>query len=247
MASVLPEVAVAVARRREEGARLALASGPRDVLLLDDGFQHLRVRRDADLLVVNPEAPFWEDTPVPSGRLRERPAAARRAHAFLLIGDDDAARAALAARFEDRPVFTLQRQPPRRWPAAEAPPTVSAATPPGRQDAAPAVPVFAFAGIARPQRFFAELERHEVDVRGRRVFADHHPFRESDLAAVATAARRAGAEMLMTTEKDAVRLPPVLPDIPVHVWGYRLAAREPRRLVDWLRRQANLATRPDAA
>ena len=53
--------------------------------------------------------------------------------------------------------------------------------------------------------------------------------------------------MLITTEKDAVRMPDELPDLPIYVWGYRLSARQPQRLVAWLEQRAGLSTWSDAA
>lgn len=247
MASVLPEVAVAVAARREEAAHVALASGPRDVYLLDDGFQHLRVARNADLLVIDPAAPFWRDAPMPAGRLRERPAAAARADAFLVIGGDEAQCSQLGERLGARPCFHLVPQPTGCWPATHPPPPATPQPPDGAGGEPPRGPAFAFAGIARPQRFFDDLERGGTKLRGRRVFADHHAYSTADLSSLEQAATEAGAVLLLTTEKDAVRLPRATPAMPIHVWGYRLSARQPRALLDWLQHQAGLEGRGDAA
>ena len=256
LAQVLPGVAVAVAAKREQAARLALSAGDRDLFLLDDGFQHLRLARDVNLLVVNPEAPFWDDAPMPAGRLREPPDAARRADAFLVVGADDEVGATLDERFGARPRFALLRQPATWWPLHEPAPEVSsvasaasAASPANPEPAsgAPRQPAFAFAGIARPGRFFKQLKDSGVELTGTRAFADHHAFSPAALRAVAETARHAGATMLLTTEKDAVRMPDELPDLPIYVWGYRLSARQPQRLVAWLEQRAGLSTWSDAA
>jgi tetraacyldisaccharide 4'-kinase len=248
LAHVLPGVAVAVATKREDAAQLAMSAGGRDLFLLDDGFQHLRLARDVNLLVVNPEAPFWDDAPMPTGRLRERPDAARRADAFLVVGaDDEDVRDALEERFGARPRFALLRQPAAWWPLHEPAPEVSTVGNAEQAAGAPDQSAFAFAGIARPARFFDELQASGVDLTGTREFADHHAFSPGDLRAVAETARRAGATMLLTTEKDAVRMPDELPEMPICVWGYRLAAREPQRLVAWLKERAGLPTWSDAA
>jgi tetraacyldisaccharide 4'-kinase len=247
LSCVLPEVAVAVAARREDAARLALANGPRDVFLLDDGYQHLRVARDANLLVVNPEAPFWDDSPMPSGRLRESPSAAARADAFLVIGADEGACATLRQRYGALPRYMLVRQPASSWPAATPPPAAASQQIAEESLPLPRVPLFAFAGIARPHRFFDEISERGLDLRGWRSFPDHHAFSAAELAEVERAARDAGAELLLTTEKDSVRLPGAATRLPVHVWGYRLAPRAPRELLDWLIRQAGLEAWSDAA
>jgi tetraacyldisaccharide 4'-kinase len=250
LAHVLPGVAVAVAAKREQAARLALSAGDRDLFLLDDGFQHLRLARDVNLLVVNPEAPFWDDAPMPTGRLRERPDAARRADAFLIVGADDDVRDTLDERFGARPRFALLRQPATWWPLHQPAPEVSSVASvenPEQAAGAPDQPAFAFAGIARPARFFEELQASGVEVTGTRAFADHQAFSPATLRAVAETARLAGATMLLTTEKDAVRMPDELPDMPICVWGYRLSARQPQRLVAWLKERAGLSTWSDAA
>lgn len=248
LATALPEVAVAVAARRERAAALLPPTGAFDVLVLDDGYQHLRVARDADLLIVNPEAPFWEDAPLPAGRLREAPEAADRADAFLVIGENDATHAVLEERFAGRPRFALRRQAPRCWPLESPTPRVAATEPeqPG-VDSLPTAPLFAFAGIARPQRFFDQIATAGCDLRGQVSFPDHHEFRAADLAEVVAAARTAGAEVLVTTEKDAVRLQGASAELPVLVWSYRLAARQPAELLAWLDRQASLSARRSAA
>ena len=245
LASVLPTVPVAVASRREEASRLALAALSVDVFLLDDGFQHLRVGRDANLLVVNPEQPFWDDAPMPGGRLRESPGAAARADGFLIVGADADAARRLDDQFPQRPAFELTRQAPT-WRPLGAP--APEARPRSETDGATIEgSVFAFAGIARPERFFEDLAKDGVAVNGRHAFPDHHEFGAGDLDEVVGLARGCGATTLVTTEKDAVRLPRHVVDMPVIVWGYRLQASEPERLVAWLKDRAGLSSLPDAA
>jgi tetraacyldisaccharide 4'-kinase len=247
LASVLPSVPVAVAARREEAARLVSACGPCDVFVLDDGFQHLRVARDADVLVVNPEAPFWDDAPMPSGRLREDPQAANRADGFLVVGNDPGTHDILDARYSGRPHFALVRQSLTCWPARDTLPQAASRSPETDGAALPQGPAFALAGIARPGRFFDDIRDQGIDLRGTRRFADHHAFSATDLQEVERAARAAGAQYLLTTEKDSVRLPGASTDLPLWVWGYRLEASQPDKLVTWLRQQAGISPLSDAA
>jgi tetraacyldisaccharide 4'-kinase len=248
LASALPAVPVAVASHREEAAQVVLsAMTAADVFLLDDGFQHLRVARDVNLLVVNPERPFWDDAPMPVGRLRESPAAATRADAFLIIGADAESTARLHERYPKPQRFELTRQAPRCWPLDERIPEALPTGGIGATEAGIDGPAFAFAGIARPERFFDDLEADGVVLKGRHAFPDHHEFRTRDLDEIVGLARECGATTLVTTEKDAVRLPREAVEIPLRIWGYRLQANEPERLVAWLKDRAGLSSLTDDA
>ena len=245
LATVLPGVAVAVATRREEAAGLVLEAADVDLFVLDDGFQHLRVERDADLLVVDPRTPFWSDSPLPAGRLRERRSAAGRADAFLVSGEpSNEAVDRLTPRFPDRPVFPLSRFEATVWPVAEG--FLVGAEPRQGSGADLPAPALAFAGIARPQRFFDDLAAAGVGLAGTVSFPDHHAFTFADLERVAAAAREGGAAALVTTEKDAVRLPDRLPEIPCWVWSYRLRLADGDRFLEWLEERTGLrrGTRP---
>ncbi|MDP6687401.1 MAG: tetraacyldisaccharide 4'-kinase [Acidobacteriota bacterium] len=250
LASVLPTVPVVVAKRREEAAHVALAAAAvtPDVFLLDDGFQHLRVARNANLLIVNPEEPFWEDTPIPSGRLREAPTAATRADGFLIVGDDTDATMGLHNHFPEHPWFELTRQTPCYWSLGQE---IPRAWPTNENKSATETrlkgSVFAFAGIARPERFFEDLEADGVTLKGQCTFPDHHEFRAQDVTRVIKMAQKCGADTLVTTEKDAVRLPSKKFRLPLRVWGYRLQTSSPETLVSWLKELTGLSSIPDAA
>jgi tetraacyldisaccharide 4'-kinase len=174
-----------VARDRAAGARAAVAAGARS-LLLDDGLQHLSLAQDLKLLVVDGAYGFGNGRVIPAGPLREPVAAGiARADAVVVMGEDHAGIAALAA---GKPLLRA-----RLTPRAGAPELRGAR-------------VFAFAGIGRPEKFFGFLETLGAVVVGRRAFADHHVFDESELQALVGDAERAGARCI-TTEKDWVRIP----------------------------------------
>ncbi len=187
LARALPGVVVAVGRAVE--AQLG-----RRVFVLDDGFQHLRLERDLDLVCL--DARDLEDRPMPAGRLRERPAALDRAHLVLLTR--------LEAASEDE-VRALEKHlgPERTLRVARR--VVGWRSPDGAP-AAPPARAFLLAAIARPERFERDVVGCGVAVAGRAFFRDHHRFRPEDLAQVATDARAAGATAIATTAKDAVRL-----------------------------------------
>lgn len=230
LARSLPGVVVAVGRRRDVvGLAVEARYGPR-VHVLDDGFQHLRLERDLDLLCL--DVRDLEDRPLPSGRLRESPGAVERADLVLLTRLEAASAPALAAleeRLGPGRTFRVRRRP------------AGFAALDGSPAAAPARP-FLLAGIARPERFEADVRDGGAQVAGRSFFRDHHRFRPVELRGVLASARAAGADAVVTTAKDAVRLPSAAFDLPVLV--FRIAAEiedEPRfraRLLRAARRAA---------
>ncbi len=153
------------------------------VSLLDDGFQHVQLERDIDLLLVAPGD--LQERVLPSGHLREPLDAARFADALFVTGTDDEVTDVARALGHERAF----RVAPRYG-------SLSAA---GR--------ALAFAGIARPERFFDALRSLGWDVARELTFRDHHWFTSRDLQSIEIAARDAGASVIITTEKDAVRLP----------------------------------------
>jgi tetraacyldisaccharide 4'-kinase len=162
----------------------------RTVHVLDDGFQHFDLMRDVDLLVA-PDA-FDDIRTLPFGRFREPLDAARAADALLVEQDFSRPVAqdfspVVAARLNVGTVFEFSRR--------------ICGPPPDR-------PAYAFAGIARPERFYADLENAGWRLTGRRSFGDHHHYSSREIDEVIRAARDSGAQVVLTTEKDFVRIEP---------------------------------------
>jgi tetraacyldisaccharide 4'-kinase len=176
-----------VARRRDAAARAAIAAGA-DVLVMDDGLQNPSLAKDLRIVVVDGATGFGNGHVLPAGPLRvgaTRGIAA--ADLFVMMGEDRTGlRARLAAR---APVVDASLEPDGDAAAAFA----------GRR-------VAAFAGIGRPEKFFATLERCGAVLVARAPFPDHHRFAAAELQRLADMARDADAT-LATTAKDAVRLP----------------------------------------
>jgi tetraacyldisaccharide 4'-kinase len=176
---------------RAEAARAAVAAGA-GVLVMDDGLQNPTLCKDASLLVIDGGFGFGNGCVLPAGPLRESIAAgAARCRAAVLIGTDETdAAAALPA---DLPVLR----------AALAPGPATRALQ-GRR-------VLGFAGIGRPDKFFATLRETGADLADTVAFPDHHRFATRELDALMAQAERLGAA-LVTTAKDAVRLPRAVRD-----------------------------------
>ena len=178
-----------VARDRVAGAQRAVAAGA-GTIVMDDGFQNPALHKDLALIVADGAVGFGNGRLVPAGPLRERVAdGLARADALVILGED---RHGLAALAGGRPVLKAWLEPDPDAAARLA----------GRD-------VLAFAGIGRPEKFFATLETLGARVGERVAFADHHPYRPAEVAALIDRAAATGA-MPVTTAKDAVRLPPDL-------------------------------------
>lgn len=185
LARAVPGAAVVVHASRYLAGRVAESELGCTVHLLDDGFQHLPLMRDIDLLVAPPED-FSNVRTLPFGRFREPVDAARAADALLVPLEASATPADMAERLKVKMAFGFHR-------------TLDASKAPA--------PAFAFAGIAKPERFYADLERSGWSLTGRRSFSDHHVYSARELDDIRQAARDSGAQVIVTTAKDAVRLP----------------------------------------
>ena len=188
LARALPGVSVLVSPDRYLAGRLAERQFDATVHVLDDGFQHLELDRDIDIVMIGADDVSRPVT-LPAGRLRE-PLDTLVAADAVMAADDDVVMPTVAP---DVPFFRT-----RRGIAIDA----------GKLKG---MRVFAFAGIASPQRFFTDLTVAGCTLAGTRAFRDHHPYSRRDLDALVAAARAAGADALVTTEKDFVRLLPFRP------------------------------------
>jgi tetraacyldisaccharide 4'-kinase len=177
-----------VAKDRAAGARAAVAAGAQ-ALLLDDGFQNPSVFKDAAVLTVNAAEGFGNGRVAPAGPLRE-PVAAAMARADLVLAVGEAPAQESFARDWPLPLPVL---------AARLVPLATGMDWAGLK-------VLAFAGIGRPQRFFETLEGLGAVLAGRVALDDHQPLGEPLLRRIEAEAFAKGAQ-LVTTEKDAVRLP----------------------------------------
>jgi tetraacyldisaccharide 4'-kinase len=191
LARQLPGVCVLTCPNRFAAGTLAEQQLGATVHVLDDGFQHLQLDRDLDLVIVGRED-IAHPVTLPGGRLREPLDTLIAADAVL--AEDDVV---IESAGFDLPVYRIRRETPTDRGA-----TVAAAG--GR-------PVVAVAGIASPGRFFADLRQGGWTVAATMVFKDHHRFTSRDVERMALAARTAGAALVVTTEKDYVRLLPFEP------------------------------------
>jgi tetraacyldisaccharide 4'-kinase len=210
IARLLPGIPVVVGESRAAAGRELLSRRPVDVFLLDDGFQHLSLRRDVDLLLVECGRGLGNRWTAPLGPLREPPSHARFADALVITKCPDAETGARTARSVP---FPPER--PRAFSRMSAGGIVGRDGLPSKE-AAVGDAVFAFSGLARNAPFRDTLEAAGFRVKGFLPFPDHHAYGRRDLDRIA---REAGGLPAITTEKDLVRLPD---DVPFAVCALRV-------------------------
>lgn len=185
------------------------------VHILDDAFQHRQLHRDIDILLLNRED--WQDRLLPAGNLREARRAAMRASVIAIPADDPGLETELRAWGWKGPIWRLHRR--MEVPSVDA-------------------PVLAFCGIARPNQFFAGLEAAGLRLAAQVTFRDHHPYAARDLERLRAAARASGADALVTTAKDQVRLAPLVaglpPNLPLLTAQLRIEIEKESTALDWL-------------
>jgi tetraacyldisaccharide 4'-kinase len=192
---------VAVASRRRDAAELAARLGA-DLFLLDDGFQHLALQRDVDLVLLDARDPFGGEKFPPRGRLREPLSALARADAFLLTHASSdrppASDLATLARWNPQaPLFHARLPPAGLFDDQGSPVSVE------RVERERSIAV---CGVASPASFAASLAELGLSPQETLVFRDHQRYGNRHLAVIGRAAERAQAAWVVTTEKDAVKL-----------------------------------------
>jgi tetraacyldisaccharide 4'-kinase len=200
----LPEATVAAGSNRYAGgSRLLARDASIDAFVLDDGFQHRRLHRDVDVVLIDATNPFGYGRVLPRGMLRESTAGLTRASAVLLTRCDqspreatDAIESAVRSRSPTLPVF---RSSHRLGPVALGDRTEPIDWLRGRR-------VLAFAGIGNPTAFARSLEDADATVVSSMWFGDHHAYAQPDVEAIAKRAREQGVDAVVTTHKDRVKL-----------------------------------------
>lgn len=225
LARALEGVAVLVSPDRYLAGRLAERRLGCTVHILDDGFQHVGLARDLDIVIASP-GDLDEGAVLPEGRLREPIQTISEADAVVLLPGTASEAEATADRMGVRRVFASRRVigvPRMVEPYGEAPRVP--------RDA----PILGLAGIARPERFFEDLSTagwHAVDSM---VFPDHHRYSARDMTDISDRVRKSGAELVLTTEKDVVRLLPHRPlGVKVAWVPLTLAFDPPDRFDSWI-------------
>jgi tetraacyldisaccharide 4'-kinase len=210
---------VVVAEDRYAAGRFAEQQFGPQLHLLDDGFQHRRLARDCDIVLVTPTDA--ENALLPVGRLREPLSSLARADVLVLTNNAPGEKLPL----DGKQVWRVER--------GIVPPPLAG-------------PCVAFCGIARPQNFFTELSAAGVTLAATKSFPDHHVYKKFDVRKLLELGRRCGAAGFITTEKDEINLGPLRAELsPLHVVPVQMKLLGAETAVDLLLEE--LARRPRPA
>jgi tetraacyldisaccharide 4'-kinase len=205
LAKRIQGAAVVLSRKRYLAGLYAHNRFGSNFFILDDGFQHVALKRDLDLVLLDASRPFGNSHLLPWGPLREPVAHLKRADAFILTGSDKAKDGIesglsdfLRHKFPARPIFKAEHLPDKLFflhkAESHGPECLK-----GKR-------ILAFAGIARPERFRDTLKGLGAEVVAFRGFRDHHPFSSVEIRQLVSEKERINADFLVTTEKDWVRV-----------------------------------------
>ena len=203
MADRLPGVPVFVSPDRAAAGRYAVGAYHPDVLVLDDGYQHLHLQRDLNLLVLDAVQPFGNGFVFPRGTLREAVRQTRRADAILLTHADDPAATEELQKFMRKyrpqlPIFTSRHR------IVELVHLGTGQT--SSLEKIRGARLMAVTGIGQPERFFQTLQENASEIAAGCIYPDHYRYSEKDLESLEAEAGRLNVHTIVTTEKDAVRI-----------------------------------------
>jgi tetraacyldisaccharide 4'-kinase len=218
LAETLQGVAAVISdANRVEAALWAEETLKSDLFILDDGFQHLRIARDLDVVTIDATNPWGNERLLPRGRLREPLKGLKRANCIIITRADQAEDADLLRKQAERlssgrPVLLSRTRTKAISPLEEMTNNDSQLF--FTQSSSP---VAAFCAIGNPSAFFAHLRRDGYTLSHTRAFPDHFVYKQSDIDAFILEAKQSGACLLLTTAKDAVKLRSLRFDLPCYV------------------------------
>lgn len=213
LANLLQGVPVVVGRDRVAAGKTALEQFKADVLILDDGFQHLRLQRDLNLLLLDARKPFGNFSLLPRGPLRESVSTLSHADAVIMTRCDAAGSShglECVKQLFHEPIFYTSHKPIVRGvlPAGQcAGETHLTQLNPGEAGLLKDRRVLAFSGLGHNDAFWESLSRCGARLDRTIAYNDHHPYDLADVKDIERAVPLAGSDYLVTTDKDYVRLP----------------------------------------
>lgn len=213
----------------------AIAELGSDVFILDDGFQHLQLARDLNVVTLDATDAWGGGHLLPRGRLRERPGGLSRADCIVVTRTDQAAdlnslKSEIERVSNHRPLFTSRMEVSGLRPVFQATAAVDVAT---KQEVV--APIAAFAGIGNQRSFLRQLQSEGYEPVSISVFPDHHSYRQADIDGIVMKAKSAGAKSLITTAKDAVKLHDLALELPCYVLDIEICIDDEQHFVEMIR------------
>lgn len=198
MANTLKGVPIIVSKSRYRGGLRANQSFGSNFFILDDGFQHILLKRDMDIVLLDAKNPFGNGHLLPRGPLREPLSGLKRADAFIFTRSGDISTARHESYFSNKPVYRGDHIPGR------------IILPNSGKEYDPSFikgkRVTAFSGIAEPESFKESLLKLGADVLSFSAFGDHYPFNQNDIEKIRKKHEALRGEIFITTEKDWARI-----------------------------------------
>lgn len=194
-------------RNRTQSAIRLVTESAVNVIVMDDGFQHRRLARDLDIVLIDALNPFGFNSLLPRGLLREPLSSLRRASLILITRCDSVTLDQL--QVIRRKVLELTRLPSDKLFEISFVPSALVNTTGDRRSVndVSAKSAFLMCGIGNPEAFTRTCLSMGVQIVGGRTFPDHHHYSELDITSVVSEFEHSGAELLLTTQKDLVKLP----------------------------------------
>ena len=244
MAEALSGIPVVVGSDRYAAGKLATERFGVQAIVLDDGFQHMALFRDFDIVLLPAINFFGTRWVFPGGDLREPVSALSRATAILLtradvlsFADQEIGRRELQTMVPGRPVFLSEMR---------ATGFLSMEGEVAKPDALAGEPLFGVCALAAPEFFFAILENLKTDLKGRVAFPDHYLYKRDDLNKLMARALKQGAKALVTTHKDRVKIEPIWHELaangekPIPVWVLEIETMPEEGLWNMLEASLNI-------
>jgi len=215
--NLLGLAAVICSADRISAGRDAIEVFGTECFVLDDGFQHLRLARDLNIVTIDATDPWGGGQLLPHGRLREPLSGLSRADCVVLTRCDQAnglepLRKQIHDLINDRPIFESTMRPVRA-PISNG-------------------PVAAFCAVGNPKSFFEQVRNSGYKLVVEKTFRDHHAYTQKDVDDLVTSAKRAGAMSLVTTAKDAVKLRSLSFSLPWHTFEIEISISDEKALRD---------------
>lgn len=205
---------VITGKNRFKSGKLAIENFNSEIILLDDGFQHRKLVRDLDILLIDCDKAFGNGFLLPAGPLRESVSQLKRADKVIIVNKSP------CLTFYEEKVNSLKRILKEKYRKESY---ICEFTPEEIYDISTQKPVanikkaIAFSGIAQPESFFSFLRGMHIELAAQKAFSDHYMYKPQDIQQLFHEARTLGADALITTEKDSVKIQAILEKLKIQI------------------------------